>query len=95
MINHLLKLVSVGGNGLILFKRLFRESSIWAHQQPENWDGRLNSPMVSADYDMNALPIFSCHVHCLDIVSTCGSSKLKTFSAQAKRNFDMTNGYDS
>ena len=84
-------------NGLILIKRLFRESFFQykSQQQQENWDVRPNSPVVSADYDMSPPPVFNGHVHYWGEVSTCGSSKLKTFNAQGKRSFDMTNAHDS
>ena len=87
LINYLLQFVSVGGNGLILFKRLLRESlsNLGAQQQQGNWDGRPNSPVVSANYDTNPPPVFNGHVHYRGGVSTRGSGKLKTFSAQGKR----------
>ena len=78
----------MGGNGLIPFKRLLWDSLF---QQQENWDGCSNSPVVSADYDTNPTPVFDGHVHYRVKVSTCGSSKLKTFNAQGKRSSDMTN----
>ena len=54
----------MGGNGLILFKRVFQVpfSSIGIQQQQENWDGRPNF-VVSADYDMKPTPVFDGHVH--------------------------------
>ena len=84
------------GNGLILFKRLFWESlsSTGTQQQQENWDGRPNSPVESADYDINPPPVSNGRVHYLGRVSTCESSKLETFSAQGKKEFDITNAHD-
>ena len=45
----------MGGDGLILFKRLFRESfsGIRTQQHHKNGDGRPNSPVASANCDMN------------------------------------------
>ena len=86
----------MGSNDLILFNRLFRDSlsSIATQQQQQNWDGCPNSSVVSTDYDMNPPPVFNTPVHYRGGVSTCGSSKLKTFSAQLKNGFDVTNARD-
>ena len=60
-------------------------SSTGSQQQQEKWDGRPNSPVVSANCDMNLIPVFNGHVRNVGEVSTYGSSKLKTFNAQGKR----------
>ena len=62
-------------------------SSTGSQQQQEKWDGRPNSPVVSANCDMNLIPVFNGHVRNVGEVSTYGSSKLKTFNAQGKRVF--------
>ena len=94
---YLLRFPTVGGNGLILLKRLLRDSFsiLWSQKQQENWDRRPNSSVVSAGYDMNPPPVFSGNVHYRGRVPTCGSSKLKTFIAQGKWSFDTTNAHDS
>ena len=88
-INHLLQLVSVGSFGLILFKCLFQEAffSIGSQQQ-ENWDGRPNSLVVSADWDMTPPPVFNGYVTYQGRVSIRVSNKLKMFNDQGKRNFE-------
>ena len=55
----------MGGNYLVTLKRLFRESLFRyrSQQQRDNLDGRPNSPLVPADYDMSPTSVFIGHVH--------------------------------
>ena len=71
-------------------------SSIGSQQQQQgNWDGRSDSPVVSADYDMKHPPVFNGYVHYRGEESTCGLSKLSTFNDQWEISFDITNAHDS
>ena len=46
-------------------------------------------------YNMNPPPVFIGHVHYCGEVSTCESSKLKTFNDQGKKSSDMVIAQDS
>ena len=82
------------GNVLIPFKRLFREPLFqYRFQQQQNWDGRPNSSLVFAGYDMHPAPVFSGPVRYQVKESTCGPGNLKTFNTQGKRSFDKENAH--